>query len=68
MTHVRERDALCAVPASLGYNQFRRVFNSQIGDQNFAGSCGCLVLSPVAQALRGCSILAAPQDIYFQEI
>lgn len=63
MTPVREGAALCAVPANLGYNQFRRVSSSQIGDQNFAGSCSCLILIPVAQVIRDCSILAAPQDI-----
>lgn len=66
MTHVRERGALCAAPANLGYNHFRRVFNSQIGDQNFAGSCSCWVFSPVAQVISEC-ILAAPQDMYFHE-
>ena len=66
--HFRERDAHRALTLSLGHDEFRSVFNSQIGDvENLAGSCSCSVLSPVAQVIRDCSILAAPQEMYFHE-
>lgn len=53
MAHFKERDAHCTLTLSLGHNEFRRVFNSQISDvQNCAGSCSCSVLSPVAWVIR----------------